>query len=60
MVRGEGVYLYARTGKQYIDWTSQAICSNLGHTMPPTVQAAINDQFNALPFVYSGLAVRGA
>eukprot|EP00618_Florenciella_parvula_P018627 CAMPEP_0119467748 /NCGR_PEP_ID=MMETSP1344-20130328/1796_1 /TAXON_ID=236787 /ORGANISM="Florenciella parvula, Strain CCMP2471" /LENGTH=423 /DNA_ID=CAMNT_0007500143 /DNA_START=41 /DNA_END=1312 /DNA_ORIENTATION=- len=57
IVRGEGVYLYDDAGKRYIDWTSQAICSNLGHTIPPQVKAAIDEQLEALPFIYSGLAI---
>jgi adenosylmethionine-8-amino-7-oxononanoate aminotransferase len=56
MVRGEGVYLYDAAGKEYIDWTSQAICVNLGHSPPPAVQEAVARQLNALPFVYGGLA----
>ena len=31
---GEGSYLYDDDGKQYLDWTSQAVCANLGHTVP--------------------------
>ena len=31
--RASGVYLYDTAGKQYIDWTSQAVCTNLGHTV---------------------------
>lgn len=36
-MRAEGVYLYDDAGKQYLDWTSQAVCSNLGHTVPEQV-----------------------
>ena len=39
--RSEGVYLYDREGKQYIDWTSQAVCTNLGHDVPPAVVDAV-------------------
>lgn len=38
MVKGEGIYLFDSAGKKYIDLTSQAVCSNLGHTTPPSVQ----------------------
>jgi len=55
ITRAEGVYLYDDTGKQYLDWTSQAVCSNLGHTIPPQVQEAINKQLAEVPFLYSGL-----
>ena len=33
----QGVYVYDSTGKKYLDWTSEAVCVNLGHTMPETV-----------------------
>jgi 4-aminobutyrate aminotransferase-like enzyme len=28
--QGEGVYLYDDDGKKFLDWTPQAVCSNLG------------------------------
>lgn len=31
ITRGRGVYLYDDTGRRYLDWTSQAVCANLGH-----------------------------
>jgi len=57
MVRGEGCYVYDDAGKEYLDWTSQAVCNNLGYTVPPAVKAAIDKQLDDLPYVYSGLAV---
>lgn len=51
----EGVYVYDKQGKQYLDWTSQAICSNLGHTVPPAVKEAINQQLDKMPMVYGGI-----
>jgi 4-aminobutyrate aminotransferase-like enzyme len=53
---GEGVYLYDDTGKDYVDLTSQAVCTNLGHTVPESVNKAISDQLSKLPFIYAGLA----
>jgi 4-aminobutyrate aminotransferase-like enzyme len=44
MVRGEGVYLYDADGRRYLDWTSQAVCANLGHTVPPSVRQAVASQ----------------
>jgi len=38
ITHGEGIYLYDSNGKQYIDWTSQAVCNNLGHTVPESVR----------------------
>jgi len=41
MTHGEGVYLYDDKGNEYLDWTSQAVCANLGHSLPAAViQAA--------------------
>lgn len=54
---GEGVYVYDKAGKQYLDWTSQAICTNLGHTVPPAVKDAINQQLDRMPMVYGGIGV---
>ena len=53
--RGEGVYLFDTEGKRYIDWTSQALCNNFGHTVPQPVISAITSQLEAVPHVYSGL-----
>ena len=57
ITRGEGVYLYDDTGKQYLDWTSQAVCANLGHSIPKEVVDASMKQMNDLPFVYGGMAL---
>jgi adenosylmethionine-8-amino-7-oxononanoate aminotransferase len=54
---GDGIYLIDRNGKRYIDYTSQAVCSNLGHTVPESVKKAINDQLNSVAFAYSGMAI---
>lgn len=53
----DGVYLYDKQGKEYLDWTSQAICSNLGHTVPPAVKDAINKQLDSIPMVYGGIGM---
>jgi adenosylmethionine-8-amino-7-oxononanoate aminotransferase len=37
--RGEGIYLYDREGKRYIDACSGAAVSNLGHAHPRIIQA---------------------
>lgn len=54
MTHGEGVYLYDDTGKQYLDWTSQAVCANLGHDIPKAVVEAAAYQMSTLPFTYGG------
>jgi taurine--2-oxoglutarate transaminase len=57
ITKAEGVYLYGRDGKRYIDWTSQAVCNNLGSSVPPAVMSAIVEQLETVPFVYGGLAL---
>lgn len=56
ITRGEGCYLFDDEGKKYLDWTSQAICTNLGYDVPATVLDAVFKQMNRLPMVYGGLA----
>lgn len=55
--RGEGVYLYDVDGNKYLDWSSQAICTNLGHTVPPAVKDAINKQMDRVPMLYGGMGL---
>jgi len=57
ITHGEGVYLYDSNGKKYIDWTSQAVCTNGGHTVSEGVKGAIMDQLDKTPFVYGGMAM---
>ena len=56
IVSSSGVYLHDARGQRYLDWTAQAICANLGHTVPPTVAAAVARQMGQVPYVYSELA----
>jgi len=55
ITHGEGVYVYDSEGKQYLDWTSQAVCCNLGHTVPPAVKEGMNQQLSKMPMVYGGI-----
>jgi len=55
--KSEGIYLIDRNGNKYLDYTSQAVCCNLGHTMPESVKAAINNQMDSVAFAYSGMAI---
>merc|ERR1719221_717981 len=55
--RAEGVYLYDMAGNKFLDWTSEAVCANLGHTVPATVKEAMIKQLETLPFVYGGMAI---
>ena len=52
-VRGEGVYLYDASGKRYLDGSSGAAVSCLGHS-DPEVRQAIKDQIDRLAFAHTG------
>ena len=54
---GEGVYLYDDKGKKYLDWTSQAVCSNTGYTIPQNIIDATVKQMQDLTYVYGGLGI---
>ena len=56
IVTGSGPWLVAECGKRYFDLTSQAVCSNLGHTVPQRTIDRISRQVQSVPFVYGGLA----
>jgi len=57
LVKGEGVHLYSADGRKFLDWTSQAVCTNLGYDVPPAVVDAVNKQLTELPHAYSGMAI---
>eukprot|EP00339_Tiarina_fusa_P004837 CAMPEP_0117013568 /NCGR_PEP_ID=MMETSP0472-20121206/11171_1 /TAXON_ID=693140 ORGANISM="Tiarina fusus, Strain LIS" /NCGR_SAMPLE_ID=MMETSP0472 /ASSEMBLY_ACC=CAM_ASM_000603 /LENGTH=508 /DNA_ID=CAMNT_0004716913 /DNA_START=15 /DNA_END=1541 /DNA_ORIENTATION=- len=57
MTHGEGVYLFDDQGKQYLDWTSQAVCANLGHDVPESVVESAAYQMRTLPFTYGGIGI---
>jgi len=57
ITHGEGVYLFDDSGNKYIDWTSQAMCTNIGYSIPPAVQAATAKQMDKLAFIYGGLGM---
>lgn len=57
LTHGEGVYIYDNHGKKYLDWTSQAVCSNLGHDIPENVIDATMKQMRELPFAYGGMGL---
>lgn len=56
-VRGEGVYFYDINDKKYIDYSSQAVCSNLGHTVPDSVLEATMKQLKTMPFMFGDTLV---
>uniref|UniRef100_A0A7S4S7D8 Uncharacterized protein n=1 Tax=Alexandrium monilatum TaxID=311494 RepID=A0A7S4S7D8_9DINO len=57
LVRGDGIYVYDSAGKEYMDLTSMAVCSNMGHTMDEATKNAIIKQMDDLPYAYSGLGM---
>jgi len=57
ITHGDGVYLFDDKGKKYLDWTSQAVCSNMGYNIPDTVIDATMSQMKNLPYVYGGLGI---
>lgn len=48
--RGEGVYVYDASGKRYLDWSSQLVNVNVGHSHPHVVKA-IQEQAAKLCYV---------
>lgn len=57
MTHGEGVYMFDIDGNKYLDWTSQAVCNNLGNSIPEPVVDAMSQQMSTLPFLYGGMGV---
>ncbi len=53
--RADGVYLYDRSGKRYIDFSSQLMNVNIGHGHAK-VRAAVLKQMDELSYVYPGMA----
>jgi len=55
MTHGEGVYLFDDKGNRFLDWTSQAVCSNIGHDLPESVIKAAEYQLRTLPYAYGDI-----
>ena len=51
----EGVYMYDHSGKPYLDFSSQLMCSNLGHKNQAVISAVV-EQAERLPYVAPGFA----
>jgi len=51
-VRGEGVYLFDREGRRYLDASGGAAVSCLGHSDPEVIEA-IKHQLDRLPFAHT-------
>ena len=55
----EGVYFYDDKGKSYLDFSSQLMCSNLGHKNKAVIEAIIK-QAEKLPYIAPGFANEAA
>jgi taurine--2-oxoglutarate transaminase len=51
----EGVYFYDNTGKRYLDFSAQLMCSNLGHKNKVVIEAIVK-QAEKLPYIAPGFA----
>jgi taurine---2-oxoglutarate transaminase len=54
-VKADGVYVYDRDGKQYIDFSSQLMNVNVGHNNTK-IKDAIIEQLHKLTYVFPGIA----
>ena len=55
LVKAEGVYLWDADGNRYTDFSSQLMCSNLGHGHPRIIEA-IQKQVADYQFFHPGYA----
>ena len=53
----EGVYFFDHAGKPYLDFSSQMMCSNLGHKNPVIIKA-IREQAEKLAYIAPGMTSR--
>lgn len=53
----EGCYLIDSNGNRYMDWTSQAVCVNLGHDVPQAVLDATMKQMQECAYLYGGMGM---
>lgn len=57
MSKAKGIYFWDASGKKYIDFNSQLMCSNIGHQHPKVLQA-IKDQCDELAYAGPSIATR--
>ncbi|MBM4290656.1 MAG: aminotransferase class III-fold pyridoxal phosphate-dependent enzyme [Deltaproteobacteria bacterium] len=55
VARAEGVYMYTPEGERILDFNSQLMCVNIGHSHPKVI-AAMKEQLDGLIYVYPGTA----
>ena len=59
IIDADGVYMYDDRGKRYLDFSSQLMCSNLGHKNEAVIEAIIK-QAEKLPYVAPAFANESA
>jgi taurine--2-oxoglutarate transaminase len=52
IAKGDGVFFTDLNGRRYLDFNSQAMCSNLGHTVPQDVIDEIQAQLHTIAYSY--------
>ncbi len=52
MIKGEGIYLWSKDGKQFIDGTAGPICVNIGHGVEEVTEA-VQSQMKEVSYVHS-------
>ena len=52
--KAKGVYIYDRSGKKYIDFSSQLMNVNIGHGHPAVTEAVVK-QMNEVSYVHPGM-----
>ena len=55
IARAEGIYIYSPEGQRWIDFNSQLMSVNIGHSHPHVI-AAIKKQLDTLIYAYPGMA----
>ncbi len=55
----EGVYMYDQNDKRYLDFSSQLMCSNLGHKNKVVIEAIVK-QAEKMPYIAPGFAQEAA
>eukprot|EP00667_Euglena_gracilis_P012460 EG_transcript_12805 len=54
---GDGVYMVTLDGKRILDFNSQAMCSNHGHTVDPRIIQRVAKQMSEIPYLYPGVGI---
>ncbi len=55
----EGVYFYDKNGRYYLDFSSQLMCSNLGHKNKAIIESIVK-QAEKMPYIAPGFVQESA